>query len=238
MTSQQDVKTYFWPYDIFGYLLPGVIALAPLIEFHSGVRAIFEARYQPESIADNLVLLVGVYVIGHIVSAASSFLLERCFLRLTFGYPLNQFLCGRFAGTSGRQLAIRIANIGRWRVFRSLPRSGKRGVMRKGIEFLGDWAERRLDLLPGFCHPFDPRIVKLIQQRFDQKFGVVFRNWSVRRRTHDITGPYGLTLRRICPLRIGQACTSWNFTAFVATPVSHSSSWGCIHSARSGRPRR
>jgi hypothetical protein len=101
ISISSEPKTYFWPYDIFGYLLPGIVVIAPLIEFHSGVRSIFEARYQTESLADNVVLLIAVYVTGHIISGASSFLLERCLLRLSFGYPLNQFLCGHFAGTLG-----------------------------------------------------------------------------------------------------------------------------------------
>lgn len=181
-----EPKTYFWPYDIFGYLLPGSVAIAPLIAFHSGVRSVFEARYQAESIAGNVALLIVVYVVGHILSGASSFLLERCLLRLSFGYPLNQFLCGHFAGTLGRQIAIRVVNIARWPVVRELPTKGKFVWAYRSAEFVGDWAERRLDLLPGFCHPFDPRMVRLIQKRFELRFGVTFRNWSIRRRTHDV----------------------------------------------------
>lgn len=123
---------------------------------------------------------------GHIISAASSFLLERCLLRLTFGYPLNQFLCGRFAGTLGRRFAIRVANVGRWQIVRKLPTNGFRGLIKRSLNFVGDWAERRLDLLPGFCHPFDPRIARLVQKRFEERFDVTFKNWSIRRRTHDV----------------------------------------------------
>lgn len=27
-----DPKVYFWPYDIFGYLLPGFVVLLPLVQ--------------------------------------------------------------------------------------------------------------------------------------------------------------------------------------------------------------
>ncbi len=186
MSDKTDPKTYFWPYDIFGYLLPGVIAIAPLIEFHSGVRALFTLRYQSESIADNIVLIVGIYVVGHIISAASSFLLERCFLRLSFGYPLAQFLCGTHAGTLPRQLSLLFVNPTRWFLIRKLPRQGRFSWMFKSLAWFAAWAERRLDLLPGFCHPFDPKIARLVQERFELRFGVQFRNWFIRRRTHEV----------------------------------------------------
>jgi hypothetical protein len=185
MSEKSDPKTYFWPYDIFGYLLPGIIAIVPLIEFHAGVRSLVQLRYNAESIADNLVLLVAVYVVGHIISAASSFLLERCFLRLSFGYPVAQFLCGSNSGTIIRRTVMFVVNPARWGIVRWLPRRGRFSWIFSTLYSFGVWSERRLDLLPGFCHPFDPEIGKLVQTRFELRFGVQFRDWFVRRRTHE-----------------------------------------------------
>ncbi len=89
------------------------------------------------------------------------------------------------------------------------------------IAFMGwRWAERRLDLLPGFCHPFDPRIARLVQERFELRFGVQFRNWFIRRRTHDVYWTIWHTLRRTCQRHIERECTSSNFTASAETLAS------------------
>ena len=38
MSDGAGSKVYFWPYDIFGYLLPGIIVWAPLMQFHGSIR--------------------------------------------------------------------------------------------------------------------------------------------------------------------------------------------------------
>lgn len=186
MSDRGDPRTYFWPYDIFGYLLPGIIAVAPLLEFQSNLRELFKERYQADSIMDNLVLIVGVYVIGHLISAAASFLLERVLLRLTFGYPLGQFICGRFAGTAPRRFVLELTHAYRWRAVRWTNKPGFPGVPFRCFRAVCEFCERRLDLLPGPCHAYDPKITRLIQKRFAEHFGVEFRNWSVRRRVHEV----------------------------------------------------
>ena len=46
--------------------------------------------------------------------------------------------------------------------------------------------ERRLDLLPGFCHPFDESVTDLVLSRFKTRFGIHFEKPSIHRVTHEI----------------------------------------------------
>jgi hypothetical protein len=85
-----DTTLYFWPYDIFGYLLPGFIVMIPLIEFHTGVRGLFIERFSERSILDALTLIGVAYTLGHIDAALSSLILERFVLKRSHGYPGNQ----------------------------------------------------------------------------------------------------------------------------------------------------
>jgi hypothetical protein len=186
MSDKIEPKTYFWPYDIFGYLLPGVIAIAPLITFHDVIRSFFKTRYQSESIADNIVLLVAIYVVGHIISAASSLLLERGLLRLSFGYPLSQFLGRKDSGTIFRNLVLHLASPNRWFLLSRLPRTGRLSFFYKSICVIAPTLERRLDLLPGFCHPFDDSVTDLVLSRFKMRFGIHFEKPSIHRVTHEI----------------------------------------------------
>lgn len=105
MKDSADLKIYFWPYDIFGYLLPGFVVIAPLLEFDSEVRSLFKQRFSEHSILDVLALIGISYSLGHIVAALSSLFLERILLKSTCGYPGEQLFAKaqhrkhlRFAG--------------------------------------------------------------------------------------------------------------------------------------------
>ena len=89
-------KHYFWGYDIFGYLLPGaVVALIAaktnelIYNELSGHWHIEEATFGIHAI-DFIVLLLFVYILGHIISGISSFFLERLILRNTLRYPTDR----------------------------------------------------------------------------------------------------------------------------------------------------
>ena len=90
MKELTDSKLYFWPYDIFGYLLPGFVVMIPLIEFNTQVRGLFTERFSEKSILDTLAITGVAYTLGHIVAALSSLFLERFVLKLSHGYPGNQ----------------------------------------------------------------------------------------------------------------------------------------------------
>lgn len=85
-----EPKIHFWPYDLFGYLLPGFVVLTPLIEFNKDVRDMFTARFSESSILDIAAITGIAYAVGHIIAALSSLILERFVLRYTHGYPASQ----------------------------------------------------------------------------------------------------------------------------------------------------
>ncbi|MEM6469736.1 MAG: hypothetical protein AAF802_09315 [Planctomycetota bacterium] len=255
MRDHLDARTYFWPYDFFGYLLPGVIVLVPLLQFQNHARQLFENRYQADSIIDNVVLLVSVYVLGHLVAAAASLILERIVLQLSFGYPLEQFFCGAFAGPLPRRLALRCTRFHSWKAIRNFNCVPKLRSFHAWLESMGEWLERRLDLIPGYCHCYDPRITRLIRRRFADEFGVEFRNWSIRRRTHEVywliwafvaekmpsayrSSMHFLELYGFCRnacfaflvLAMYPLCPGWNVAADGSTPLVSTATWSitCI----------
>ncbi|MBR9802687.1 hypothetical protein GYB59_13815 [bacterium] len=155
--SKTDSATgiYFWPYDIFGYFLPGVVVLAPLTQFHTDVRAIVVARFQEASLVDIAVLCIAAYVLGHIVAAVSSWFFERAILKFSFGYPVTQQLCGYESGTWLRR------TIGKGTVlhehwpftwFRN--RFGFHWLYKLSRGFSQNCGPL-FDVIPGFVHPYD-----------------------------------------------------------------------------------
>jgi hypothetical protein len=88
--EEMNPKTYFWPYDLFGYLLPGFVVEFCLIEFNSHIRSLFTARFQSKDPLDIAALIGIAYVSGHLVAALSSLLLENIILKKTVGYPSYQ----------------------------------------------------------------------------------------------------------------------------------------------------
>lgn len=90
MVDRAQVTGWFWPYDIFGYLLPGFIVLAGYGYGNQKVHDIVQPLWASQSLM-SMVLLIGLaYVLGHVVSALSSLCLERIFLRNIMRYPTEQ----------------------------------------------------------------------------------------------------------------------------------------------------
>jgi hypothetical protein len=82
--------TGFWAYDLFGYLLPGSLVLAALGKFNRLGHDLIASRWNSGRIQD-AALLVGVaYVLGHLVAALSSLVLEKLLLRKVLGYPTSR----------------------------------------------------------------------------------------------------------------------------------------------------
>lgn len=103
-------KHYFWGYDIFGYLLPGALLALIGAKSNSWIYDQLVGHWKnPDlslgiNIVDVIVLLFFVYILGHIISGISSFILERLLLRKTLDYPTYRM----FNNTEERV----------WRVFR------------------------------------------------------------------------------------------------------------------------
>lgn len=185
MSDGASSKVYFWPYDIFGYLLPGIIVWAPLTQFHGSIRSIIENRYQRDSLSDNVILIVMCYVTGHLIAAVSSMILERGVLQI-FGYPLAQFFGEYSRGTWPRRLLMKLtrAHQSKWIVWtkdnRWLP-----GVY-VSIKWCLEFIRRRLDWLPGFVHPYDVKFVDCLNEHFEKQFGIAHSDWTLQRRSHDM----------------------------------------------------
>ncbi len=94
-TLTETAKVYFWPYDIFGYLFPGLL-LTGFLLIIDNIQA-WLIQITGEGIPYWLSILVISYVIGHIISACSSLLLERLILRkLLGGYPTIYMFSNEF----------------------------------------------------------------------------------------------------------------------------------------------
>jgi len=186
MSEIPNHRTYFWPYDIFGYLLPGIIVVAPLTQFNISVRRVIEERYQRESITDNLALLIVCYVVGHLISAVSSIALEHTLLRYTFGYPVSQSL-----GCPSREAFLSRMRHGILRAENRKPVEGiavsriRRWCRRAWIMLFG-FLRKIVELLPGFVPPYDGKFTKTLTKHFDEQFGVSHEDWALNRRSHDL----------------------------------------------------
>lgn len=77
----------FWPYDIFGYLLPGVLFLVALAVGDSLVSSMLRSAWGDEHWSNILLLAFIAYIVGTCIAAASSYLLERRLLHKTWKYP-------------------------------------------------------------------------------------------------------------------------------------------------------
>lgn len=86
----EKAKIYFWPYDIFGYLLPGLVLLALCARANSWAYDVY-AQYWHGGAWQNVVVIIGfAYVVGHIIAAASSLVVERVLLKHTLGWPTQR----------------------------------------------------------------------------------------------------------------------------------------------------
>lgn len=177
---------YFWPYDIFGYFLPGVVMLAPLTQFQSDVRTIVVARFQSTSWVDISVLAIMAYVVGHVIAAISSWWLERILLKYTFGYPVGQLFCSYNSGPRLRRLVCWLTELHKHRP--AIWLKGRRGLNWLFVLVRGLCRQMRslLDFLPGFVHPYDSNYRKALEAKFRHLSDVGYQNWAIKRRTHDL----------------------------------------------------
>jgi hypothetical protein len=94
--DQKAIRSYFWGYDIFGYLLPGAIVALVATKTNTWVYEQVVGHWHSEEATfgiyfiDFIVLLFFVYILGHIISGISSLLLERWILRNTLNYPTSR----------------------------------------------------------------------------------------------------------------------------------------------------
>lgn len=90
MREEVNPKTYFWAYDIFGYLLPGVLVVVGFAKGNQWVHDNVSSHWNSSSVMNVVVLIGAAYVVGHLVAALSCYALERLALRWTLGYPTGR----------------------------------------------------------------------------------------------------------------------------------------------------
>lgn len=128
MKEETNPRTYFWAYDIFGYLLPGLGLVGGLLVGTTELRG----RVGPQAtagVASVVLLLLVAYVVGHVVAALSGLLLERAVIAMWLGYPTYHMFRkdGHAAGALSRAFGY----------FRPYSRPFKRELMRRFTEEFG-----------------------------------------------------------------------------------------------------
>ncbi len=88
--KEESSKVSFWAYDIFGYLLPGLVLIIGLAKSIKWVYDNIHNQLISGSYADYVIILVVAYTIGHILSGLSSYALERLILRHILKWPTQQ----------------------------------------------------------------------------------------------------------------------------------------------------
>lgn len=85
--NRGNIRTYFWAYDIFGYLIPGFVVTAGFSKGNKWVYESFVQQWSTDSLQSIILIIGASYVVGHVVAGVSSWLLERLIFRKCIGYP-------------------------------------------------------------------------------------------------------------------------------------------------------
>jgi len=99
MEEKRISRIEFWPYDIFGYLLPGLIASAALICCNSSLQRLCSTLVKDNEFYVAIAIAISAYLIGHLIAALSSLFLERIIVRHTMKYPTERMFDRSKAGT-------------------------------------------------------------------------------------------------------------------------------------------
>jgi hypothetical protein len=117
LRSAQIPRTAFWPYDIFGYLLPGAVLSIAVGVANGAVDVVGATGGTPErarvtpSLAEAALGLLIAYLAGHMVAALSSRLLEYEALRRFWGLPTALMFP---QGGAGASVVRRWRRVARW----------------------------------------------------------------------------------------------------------------------------
>lgn len=86
MKDELSPRGYFWPYDIFGYLVPGAVFLGATLLAWPKSREFVTLDPVWAAIA----FLTIAYILGHVIAALSSTLFERTIVKWLLGYPTER----------------------------------------------------------------------------------------------------------------------------------------------------
>ena len=103
------VRDYFWPYDVFGYFLPGLVGVLAYSEGNRAIGSIMDRLWITGRLLDIVVLAAAVYISGHIIAALSSWFLEKQILRGVLKYPTTRLFSTTPVDTTS--LRARLGNV-------------------------------------------------------------------------------------------------------------------------------
>lgn len=92
MNDVKEAKVFFWPYDVFGYLLPGCIVTLAVLWLDPSVRAGLTNKVDTTHWANFALFVFVSYVFGHVLAAASSWTVERLWIGRTGHTPYDILL--------------------------------------------------------------------------------------------------------------------------------------------------
>jgi hypothetical protein len=95
-------RTTFWAYDIFGYLLPGVLLLLTAVAANARIAAIAKRQIDTATAVHLTLLFIVAYIVGHAIAAISSRVLERVLLRRLWDYPTTPMFTAGGGKTVGK----------------------------------------------------------------------------------------------------------------------------------------
>lgn len=156
--NKESSNQYFIAYDIFGYLIPGLVFIGITAKANTWwMDHVVRGRCSGNA-ADTVILLGFAYVVGHVISAISSFFVERIVLRKIFGYPSNVM----FPETSS-----------------NIQKTTKQSIWFQAWSVIC-WLIRRLKLLAAFAirvnpqeylRPYSSDFQLRVRNQFEQTFG-------------------------------------------------------------------
>lgn len=89
MKDELTPKAYFWPYDVFGYLLPGLAVLVGFGIGNTWGRAVLSKPWASMRFGDVALLLGLAYVLGHVVAGMSSLVFEKWIVSSLLRWPTS-----------------------------------------------------------------------------------------------------------------------------------------------------
>lgn len=105
----------FWPYDIFGYFVPGLVLLFSALMTNEKIQTVVTIDKLANTAGTNFVLVLIwvflIYIGGHIVASLSSNILERLLVNYYFKLPTDWFFFIDKKEFVGRRFVINLIGL-------------------------------------------------------------------------------------------------------------------------------
>lgn len=86
----------FWPYDIFGYFIPGLVLFYSALMTNENLKQLvtlnsFTTSTGGTNFVEAIIWVFLIYIAGHVVASFSSYFLERALVQHFFKFPTDWF---------------------------------------------------------------------------------------------------------------------------------------------------